>query len=139
MWLIETDVMAERGQPILSLVSRVFLKEHERIIGQLRETGHELLLCYALQQVAQYRKLGKEFAMQHAGTEYLDEVEDELQAILAGMPIETRLRGLPAEERLRGLSPEEIVRRFTPEQFAEGLSAEQAAQLREVLERRQDK
>ncbi len=30
MWLIETDVMAELGQPVFSLVSRVFLKEHER-------------------------------------------------------------------------------------------------------------
>jgi len=32
MWLVETDVMAERGQPILSLVSSVFLKERHRII-----------------------------------------------------------------------------------------------------------
>ena len=32
MWLVETDVMAERGQPILSLVSGVFLNEHRRII-----------------------------------------------------------------------------------------------------------
>ncbi len=30
-WLVETDVMAKRGQPTLSLVSRVFLNEHERI------------------------------------------------------------------------------------------------------------
>jgi hypothetical protein len=101
-----------------------------RIIGQLRERGHELLLCYVLQQVACFRKRGREFAMQHADTEYLDEVEDELQAILAGMPVETRLRGVPPEERLRGLTPEEL---------AEGLNAEQAARLRELLERRQGK
>ena len=72
-WLVETDVMAKLGQPVLSLMSRVFLNDHERIIGQLRETGHDLLLCYVLQQVAQFRNMGKEFAMQHAGTEYLDE------------------------------------------------------------------
>jgi hypothetical protein len=39
MWLVETDVMAKVGQPILSLVSRVFLNEHERIIESLRQTG----------------------------------------------------------------------------------------------------
>ena len=130
MWLIETDVMAKRGQPILSLVSRVFLEEHERIIGELRATGHDLLLCYVLQQVARFRKMGKEFAMQHAGTEYLDEVEEELQTIMDGMPVENRLRGLPADE---------VLRRFTPEELAEGLSEEQAARLRELLERRQGK
>ena len=35
-WLVETDVMAERGQPILSLVSRVFLndrREYNREVG----------------------------------------------------------------------------------------------------------
>ena len=139
MWLVETDVMAELGQPVLSLVSRVFLDDRERIIGQLRETGHELLLCYVLQQVAQFRNMGKEFAMQHAGTEYLDEVEGELQTILDGMPVELRLRGLPPEERLRGLPPEERLRGLTPEELAEGLTKEQAARLRELLERRQDK
>ena len=154
-WLVETDVMAKLGQPVLSLMSRVFLNDHERIIGQLRETGHELLLCYVLQQVAQFRNMGKEFAMQHAGTEYLDEVEDELTTVLDAMPVELRLRGLPAEERLRGLpaeerlrglpaeerlrglSPEDRVRGLSPEELAGGLNEEQAARLRELLERRQ--
>jgi hypothetical protein len=130
MWLVETDVMAKLGQPILSLVSRVFLNEPECIIESLRQTGRELLLCYVLQQVARFRQMGKEFAMQHAGTEYLDEVEDKLQAILDGMPVENRLRGLHPEERLRGLTPEEL---------AAGLTDEQAERLRELLERRQGK
>ena len=138
MWLIETDVMAELGQPIFSLVSRVFLKEHERIIEQLTRTGHGMLLCYTLQQIEQFRSLGEEFVMQHADTEYMGELEEELQtAVLEAIPVERRLRGLPAEERLRGLSPEEVLRRFTPEQVAGGLSDEQAARLRELLERRQ--
>jgi len=42
-WLVETDVMADRGQPILSLVSRVFLSEHERIPQRCKKSGvHEL-------------------------------------------------------------------------------------------------
>ena len=76
--------------------------------------------------------------MQHADTEYMGELAEELQtAVLEAIPVERRLRGLPAEERLRGLSPEEVLRRFTPEQVAGGLSDEQAARLRELLERRQ--
>jgi hypothetical protein len=156
MWLIETDVMAELGQPVFSLVSRVFLKEHERIIEQLTRTGHGMLLCYTLQQIEQFRSLGEEFVMQHADTEYMGELEEELQTAvleaipverrLRGLPAEERLRGLPAEERLRGLSPEEVLRRFTPrevlgrltpEELAGGLSDEQAERLRELLERRQ--
>ncbi len=96
------------------------------LIGQLRQTGHERLLCYMLQQVAQFRNLGEEFAMQHAGTEYLDELEDELQTVLDAIPVENRLRGLPAEE---------VLRRFTAEELAGGLSKEQTSQLRELLER----
>ena len=68
--------------------------------------------------------------MQHAGTEYLDEVEDELKTILRGMPVALRLDGLPAEE---------VLRRYTPEEVADGLSEEQASRLRELLARRQGK
>jgi hypothetical protein len=110
-WLVETDVMAEQGQPILSLVSRVFLRDRERIIAQLTHTGHVDLLCYMLQQVQQFRKLGEDFAMQHKDSEYLGEVEAELRtAVLEAIPAEERLRGLPPEERLRGLPPEERLR-----------------------------
>ncbi|MCU0982834.1 MAG: hypothetical protein MUF25_27045 [Pirellulaceae bacterium] len=99
-----------------------------------------MLLCYMLQQIEQFRSLGEELEMQHADTEYMGDLEDELQtAVLEAIPAERRLRGLPAEERLRGLSPEEVLRRFTPEQVAGGLSDEQAARLRELLERRQGK
>jgi hypothetical protein len=147
MWLVETDVMAKLGQPILSLVSRAFLKDRERIIEQLTRTGHGLLLWYVLQQIEQFRRKGKEFAMQHAGIEYMSQLEEELQMAvletipaekrLRGVPTEERLRGVPTEERLRGLSPEEVLRRFSPEELAGGLTDEQVAQLRELLDRRQ--
>lgn len=131
MWLVETDVMAKLGQPILSLVRRVFLKERERIIEYLTRTGHGLLLWYVLQQIEQFRKMGKEFAMQHVGIEYMGQLEEELQtAVLQTIPVEKRLRRLPPEERLRGLSPEEL---------AAGLTDEQAERLRELLERRRGK
>jgi len=120
--------MAERGQPVLSLVSRVFLRDRERIIDQLTHTGHVDLLCYMLQQVQQFRRFGEDFAMQHKDSEYLDEVEAELRtAVLEAMPPEERLRGLPPNERLRGVSFEELV--FD-------LNEDQVARLREALERR---
>jgi hypothetical protein len=126
MWLIETDVMAELGQPVLSLMSRVFLKEHERIIEQLTRTGHGMLLCYTLQQIEQFRSLGEEFAMQHADTEYMGELEEELQtAVLEKIPVERRLRGLAAEERLRGLPAEERLRGLPAEERLRGLPAEE--------------
>ena len=105
--------------------------------------------------------------MQHADTEYMGELEEELQTAvleaipverrlrglpaeerLRGLPAEERLRGLPAEERLRGLSSEEVLRRFTPrevlgrftpEELAGGLSDEQAERLRELLEQKRGK
>jgi hypothetical protein len=128
LWLVETDVMAERGQPILSLVSRVFLRDRERIIDQLTHTGHVDLLCYALQQVQQFRKLGEDFSMQHKDSEYLGEVEAGLRtAVLEAIPPEERLRGLPPNQRLRGVSFDELVL---------DLSEDQVAQLREALARR---
>jgi hypothetical protein len=105
-----------------------------------------MLLCYTLQQIEQFRSLGEEFAMQHADTEYMGELEEELQtAVLETIPVERRLRGLAAEERLRGLSSEEVLRRFTPtevlgrftpEELAGGLTDEQAERLRELLEQK---
>jgi len=128
-WLVETDVMADLGQPILSLVSRVFLDEHKRIIQELKKSGHAHLLCYALQQIQQFRRFGEDFAMQHKDSEYLGELEDELKiAVLEAIPAEERLEGLSAEERLEGLSAEEVVG---------GLSEKELARLRELLERKQ--
>ncbi len=92
-WLVETDVMAERGQPILSLVSRVFLRDRERIIEQLTHTGHAALLYYMLQQVQQFRSLGEDFAMQHKDLKYMGEVEEELQTVV--------LEAIPAERIVR--------------------------------------
>jgi hypothetical protein len=136
--LIETDVMAGLGQPVLSLVSRVFLDEHQRIIGELRREGYAGLLHYVLQQVGQFRSLGEDFAMQHADTEYLGELEEELQtAVLETIPVEKRLRGLTADDLLRRVPPEERLRGLSPEDVVAGLSDEQATRLRELLDRRQ--
>jgi hypothetical protein len=137
-WLVETDVMAERGQPILSLVSRVFLNDRRSIIEKLARGGHEALAHYRymVQQVKQFRN-EEDFAMQQAVSENLERLDEELfTKMIEEASVEQRLRGLSPEERLRGLSSEELLRALPPE-FVAGLSEEQVARLHELPERKQ--
>jgi hypothetical protein len=128
VWLIETDAMAEHGQPVLSLVSRVFLKDHRRIIEGLKRTGHADLVHYMVQQIRQFQS-DETFAMKHRYSKDLKKLHEELLTeLLEATPTEQRLRGIPPEERLSGLSLEE---------FAAGLSKEQAVRLRQLLEPKQ--
>jgi hypothetical protein len=164
MWMVETDVMAERGQPVLSLVSRPFLKRPRDIMKRLKDAGQVPLICYALQQVHQFCTLGEEFAMQHADTECLEEVDGDLRTallelfqpenpvftlddlrgvypleeLLRGLPPEDRLRGLPPEDRLRGLPPEDRLRGLSAEDVVKGLSEPELARVRKMLERDPD-
>jgi len=136
-WLVETDVMAEHGQAVLSLVSRVFLNDRRGIIERLGRGGHGRLVSYTSQQIHQFRK-SKDFAVHYADTEKLVELdEDVLAEILQWVPAEERVRGLPPEERVRGLPPEERVRGLSAEEIAATLSKEDARRLLENLERRQ--
>ena len=122
-WLVETDIMAEMDQPILSLVSHVFLSNRKRIMEELTRTGHEAVLWYMVQQVRQFRSLGEDFAMQHAYSEDIAKVEEELLSkILEQTPAERRVQGLSIEERLAGLSDEDA-----------------AARLQEYLDRKRDR
>jgi hypothetical protein len=133
-WLVETDTMAARGETVLSLVSRVFLDERERIIQRLKDSGRTVLLDYLLQQVQQFRQGGEEFAMQHTDCEYLGLVEEDLQtAVLEQIPPERRIRGLPPEDRLRGLPPEDRLRGLPPEEIVRSLSPEDQRRLWELL------
>ncbi len=138
-WLVETDVMAERGQPILSLVSRVFLNDRGSIIEKLARGGREALAHYRymVQQVKQFRN-EEDLAMQQLLSENLAQFDEELLTKqLEELSVERRLRGLSPEERLRGLSSSELLRALPPEEFVAGLSEEQVARLREVLARKQ--
>ena len=117
IWVVETDVMAERIQPILSLVSREFLNDRESIIERLAELGEATLArChYVVQQVQQFRK-EEDMAMQQALTKTLKEFDEELvDRMVQELPAERRLRGLPPEERLRGLPPGRAAAGLSPE------------------------
>jgi hypothetical protein len=129
-WLVETDVMAERGEPVLSLVSRTFLNDRQSIIEKLASRGFDALAAYRymVQEVKQFRS-EEDFAMQQALSEHLEGFQEDLvDKLLEELPAERRLRGLlpeqvlhdedlvsklleelPAERRLRGLLPEQVM------------------------------
>jgi hypothetical protein len=71
----------------------------------LNQAGYTTMVAYLAQQIHQFRLLGKEFAMQHLGTE--DELKKVMHDILPLFSPEERLEGLSPEERLRGLSAAE--------------------------------
>ena len=101
--LVETDVMAECGQPILTLVSRVFLNDRRSIIERLASRGHEALAHYRymVQQVKQFRS-EEDFAMQQALSETLEQFDEELLTkMLEELPAERRLRAVRGRTRCR--------------------------------------
>jgi hypothetical protein len=137
-WIVETDVMAQLGQPILSLVSREFLNDYQSIIERLAAKGEEAMVNYhyMVQQVEQFRA-GEDIVMQQAVSNTLTKFNEALlDRMLQDVSAERRLRGLPPEERLRGLPPDEVLRAL-PKEFVAGLSADELARLRDALKRQQ--
>ena len=70
----------------------------------------------------------KDFTMQHAQTEDMEEIENDLLSKI--------MEWAPVEKRLCGLSAAEILRVLPEEEFVAGLTEEQTARLRELLDRK---
>jgi len=102
MWVLETEELAGVNHPLLTLVSPTFLENGVATYDLLRQRGYDNVVAYMTQQIQQFRHLGKEFAMQHLGTE--DELTKVWRDIRATMTLEERLEGLSPEELLRGLT-----------------------------------
>ncbi len=115
VWLLETSVLAGQDHPVLTLISPEFLRNRVQVYDQLRQAGYTELVVFMAQQIQQFRRLGKEFAMQHLGSE--DEMLQTLQDMYAALPVEERLQCLTTEERLKGLSPEDRLKGMTSEEF----------------------
>jgi hypothetical protein len=111
-WVLETEVLAGLSHPLLTLVSPWFLNDRITTYDTLHQAGYTELVVYLAQQVHQFRSLGKDFAMQHLGSEEMEQV---LRDFLASLPASERLEGLSPKERLEGLSPEELLGGLTPE------------------------
>ncbi len=142
-WLLESTVLYGPDHPVLSLVSPRFLQQPHETYAMLRQAGYTDLVVYMVQQVQQFRRLGREFAMQHLGSE--DEMPHVWRGLLAGMTAEERLeglsaeerlKGLPPEERLKGLPPEERLKGLPPEERLKGLSFEELDRLKALLQQR---
>jgi hypothetical protein len=140
-WLLESTVLFGPDHPVLSLLSPRFLQQPQQTYEMLRRAGYTDLVVYMAQQIQQFRRLGKEFAMQHLGSE--DEMAQVWRDLLAGMTaeerleglsIEERLKGLPPEERLKGLPPEERLKGLPPEERLKGLTPEQLERLKVLLQ-----
>ena len=113
-WLVETDVMAERGQPVLSLVSRAFLRDRQGMIEMLahRSEGALAQCRYMVQNVKQFRS-EEDLAMQQAISENLEQFEEELLArMLEEVGPERRLRGFAAGGRRAGVDAGRACRRL---------------------------
>jgi hypothetical protein len=113
----------------------------------LIERGKADVLAFIFQQIEQFKQLGEPFMIQHTHTEEMDKVRDEVAILLEMLPIERRLAGLSPEDRLAGLSPEDrltglspedILSRFSLEDRLTGLSDEELAQLRRLIEKREN-
>jgi hypothetical protein len=131
-WVLETEELAGLSHPLLTLVSPKFLQDRVATYDALRQGGYTNLVVYLAQQIHQFRLRGKEFAMQHLGSE--DQMEQALRDFLASLPPGERLEGLSPEERLDGLTPEERLRGLAPEELVRGLTPEDLERLRQLLQ-----
>ena len=126
--------LAEQGQPVLSLVSRLFLNDPGSIIDKWAYGAFGHLVEWVVQQVRQFDP-EEDSAVQEALSENLEELQEQLLTkMLARTPRERLLQVLSPEERLPGLPAEERLRGLSPEQRLAGLSEQEAARMRELLE-----
>lgn len=104
-WVLETEVLAGREHPLLTVFSPRLLYDVDVVSQQLCQEGYGQLVAYVTQQVEQFRLEGGAFAMQHIGTD--DELERVWKGLLRNVPVEERLEGMTLEQRLTGLTPEQ--------------------------------
>jgi hypothetical protein len=123
-WVLETTTLAGAEHPVVTVMSQRLLYHGLRTYDEMREAGYRDLAVYVLQQIQQFQEQGKEFAMQHLGTE--TEMDQVMLELAKGWSAEFLRKVLPVEERLKGL---------TPEQLLAGLTPEERARLRELLNR----
>ena len=127
-WVLETDVLAGLAEPILTLFSRVFLRETRRIIEEWKQSGHDDVLFYVMQQVEQFQRMGEAFDMQHKESEKMRQTLEELKAAV--------FAEIPTEEILRRISPEDLLKRISPEQIIQSLDDDERRRLLDLLKQK---
>ncbi|HUG91296.1 MAG TPA: hypothetical protein VML55_10705 [Planctomycetaceae bacterium] len=151
-WLLETDRLAGPDEPVLTIFSRVFLRNPQLIMELVRNPETQPILWYVFQQIGQFQQMGDGFMVQHTHTAEMDQeyaaIKEAFAATLtpeervaglspeervAGLSPDERLAGLSPDERLAGLSPWERVAGLTPDALLDALSAEERKRLFERL------
>jgi hypothetical protein len=141
-WVLETEGLAGRDHPLLTLFSPQLLQDHVGTYDMMRQGGYTEMVVYVAQQILQFRKGGKEFAMQHLGAE--DEMVQALKDIYEQLspedqrlifPPEKLLKWLSPEEILKAVPPEDLLKAVPPEKRLEGLSPEELERVRRLLNR----
>ena len=127
LWLLESDGLTGPQEPVMAVISRVFLRQGRRIMETVRGFGSDPALLYAIQQIEQFRSLGENFMVQHTHTLEMDQEYAALK--------DAFVRSLSPEERLAGLSLQERLADLSLEERLAGLTAEQRRQLLKLLER----
>ena len=138
-WLVETDVMAGLGQPVLSLVSRLFLNDPGSIIDKWANGPFANMVEWMVQQVRQFDP-EEDSAVQQALSENLAELQEQL---LTKMLARNAPRAVVAGA-ITGRTVAQACRRksgcagLSLEQRLAGLSEQEAARMRELLERKKE-
>jgi hypothetical protein len=132
-WVLETEPLAGVDHPVLTVFSPSLLHRRLLTYEQLSQAGYTELVVYMAQQISQFHSRGKEFAMQHFGSE--DEMYQVLSDVLATLPLQTRLVGLSPEQLLQAVPPEERVKGLSPEDRLKGLTPAELEHLKELLRR----
>jgi hypothetical protein len=118
-WVLETEALAGLSHPLLTLFSPRFLEDRVTTYDTLRAGGYIELVVYLAQQVHQFRRQGKEFAMQHLGADQelvkvmrdiWESMSPEERKVVFRLSPQERLEGLSLEERLEGLTPDDLER-----------------------------
>jgi hypothetical protein len=108
LWLLESDHLWGPEEPVMAVVSRVFLQQGKSIMDVVRGLGSDPILLYAIQQIEQFKRLGGDFMVQHTHTPEMDQEYAALkEAFVRSLSLEERLADLSLEERLAGLSAEQ--------------------------------
>lgn len=131
--VLESDVLTGPDEPIVAMVSRLFLKDRDRIIEELQGRADHVLK-YAIQQIQQFRLQGDEFLLRHKGTEEMQPTLEELTAaVMEATPLEERLRGLPNEDLLKRIPHEERMKGLSAEDVLKYFDAHELRRIRQLL------
>jgi hypothetical protein len=130
--VLETEALAGLNHPLLTLFSPRFLADRVAVYDTLSQGGYTNVIVYMAQQIYQFRRQGKEFAVQHLGAN--EEFQKVMRDLWEVMSPEEREEVWPARERLKNVSPEDRLEGLSLEERLRGLTPDDLERLRQLLQ-----